>query len=117
MLGELGVTVLLLKVILMDNLGASFFARNPIAYSRLKHVALDLFFDREKTEEGTLVVKHIVGSSQWADVLTKALPPRAFRILQTKLVGEPPSDEPPSFIINPKGTHNRELSTVPIVST
>lgn len=85
---ELGVTVLLLMTILMDNLRASFIARNPIGHIRLKHVALDLHFVREKIDNGTLVVNHFSGKDQWADILTKPLPPKAFIEFQANHVKE-----------------------------
>lgn len=76
--------------ILTDNLGASFIARNPIGHIRLKHVALDLHFIREKTENGEISVEHIPGTDQWADILTKALAPKTFLALQRNLVGDLP---------------------------
>lgn len=57
---------------------------------KLKHVALDLHFMRERTESSDIVVNHIPDKDQWTDVLTKALPPKTFTKLESKLVGEPP---------------------------
>lgn len=92
-LQELGVQVPRPIKILTDNIGASFIAKNPIAHSKLKHVALDLHFVREKAENGEIIVIHIPSEEQWADILTKALPPKAFLRLQSKLVGKPPEVE------------------------
>lgn len=78
MLQELGVQVPFPLKIFTDNLGASFIARNPIAHICLKHVTLDLHFVCERTEKGELIVEHIPGTKQWADILTKALSPKAF---------------------------------------
>lgn len=73
--------------ILTDNISASFITKNPIAHSKLKHIALDLHLVREKSKSGDIRVE------QWADILTKALPPKAFSRLQAKLVREPPEVE------------------------
>lgn len=90
MLFELEVEVPKPMVILTDNLGAMFIAKNPIGHSKLKHVALDLHFVREKTKSSEIIVKHVSGKKQWADVLTKPLPSKAFEMLQSKLVREVP---------------------------
>lgn len=39
----------------------------------MKHLALDFHFVREKVQQGTLRVQHIVGDDQLADALTKPL--------------------------------------------
>lgn len=90
LLTELGIEVKLPLKILTDNKGASFIANNPIGHMKLKHVAMDLGFIRERTEKGSLTVEHIPGALQKADILTKALRPKPFKDLQCKLVGEPP---------------------------
>jgi len=87
---ELGVTVTKPITVLSDNQGATFITRNPIGHSKLKHVALDLHFVREKVEKGDIVVRHIPGTEQWADMLTKSLSSKKFLKLQRKLVGEAP---------------------------
>lgn len=77
-LQELGVEVPRPMVILSDNLGETFIVKNPIGHSKLKRVVLDLHLVREK---GEVVVKHISGKDQWANILTKALPPKLFTTL------------------------------------
>lgn len=61
----IGITVNRPMMILADNQGASFIANNLVGHSRMKHVALDFHFVRERTEKGKLVVKHISGIDQW----------------------------------------------------
>lgn len=90
LLTELGVEVETPLKILTDNKGASFIANNPIGHMKLKHVAMDLGFIRERTDNGTLTVDHIPGKLQKADILTKALRPKPFKELQSKLVGDSP---------------------------
>lgn len=91
-LSELGIQVARPMKIFMENSGASFIAHNPLGHIRLKHIALDLHIVRKCTEKGDLVVKHITGSRQWADILTKALPTTTFNRLQPNLVGTVPQD-------------------------
>lgn len=78
MLVELKVEVPFPLKIFTDNLRASFIARNPIGHIRLKQLALVLHFVWERTEKGELVVEHISGTDQWANILTKALAPPPF---------------------------------------
>lgn len=54
-------------------------------HSKLKYVAMDLHFVREKTrrkEEGSLTVQHIPETQQKTDILTKSLQPKPFLVLQ-----------------------------------
>lgn len=76
--------------ILTENQGVSLIAHNPIGHIQLKHVALDLHFVRECTEQGDLIIQHIPETKQWPDILTKALTPKAFDRLQPNLIEEPP---------------------------
>lgn len=55
-------------------------------YSKLKHIAMDLHFVLERTEQGTLMVRHILGNQQLSHLLTKSLRPKPFHELQGKLV-------------------------------
>lgn len=91
-LSELGVQVPRPMKILTDNQGAAFIAHKPIGHFRLKHIALDQHFVREQTENGDLVVQHISGMEQFANMLTKPLPPTMFIRQQPNLIGEPPRD-------------------------
>ncbi|OMO97226.1 Reverse transcriptase, RNA-dependent DNA polymerase [Corchorus capsularis] len=52
---------------------------------RMKHLALDYFFVREKVTAGQLKVKHIPTQQQLADVLTKSLATNRFTTLISKI--------------------------------
>jgi len=91
LLSELDIKVPLPINILTDNRGASFIANNPICHSKMKHVAMDFHFVREKSEAGIIKVDHISGKSQLADLLTKPLAPKLFQQWSGKLVGLCPS--------------------------
>jgi len=90
LLSELGVKIPLPMKILSDNQGATFIVNNPVCHSKMKHIAMDFHFVREKSEEGIVKVNHIAGKSQKADILTKLLPPKTFSLLSSKLVGPCP---------------------------
>lgn len=69
----MGVEIPKPMAILSDNLGVTFIAKNSIRHIKLKYIVLNLHFVRKKTEASELVVKHVPGKNQWADILTKAL--------------------------------------------
>lgn len=77
--------------IFTDNLSATFVANNPVCHTNLRHVTMDSHFVRERTEEGSLIVKHIFGTLQQDDILTKALRQKAFEDLRVKLLGTFPT--------------------------
>ncbi|KAK9050856.1 hypothetical protein SSX86_030173 [Deinandra increscens subsp. villosa] len=73
LLSELGYTSQHTPVIFCDNLSATIYSANPIFHSRMKHLALDFQFVREKVHAGTIRVTHIASDDQLADALTKPL--------------------------------------------
>ncbi|MCH82052.1 retrovirus-related Pol polyprotein from transposon TNT 1-94 [Trifolium medium] len=68
-----------------DNLSTIALAHNPVLHARTKHMELDLFFVREKVMQRQLAVLHVPSHLQYADIMTKALPPTQFENLRTKL--------------------------------
>lgn len=78
MMIELGVEVPNPMVVNSDNKGATFLATNQICHSKLKHIAIDVDFVKERVEQGVIRVCHILGKDEKADILTKALQPKAF---------------------------------------
>ncbi|OMO68753.1 Integrase, catalytic core [Corchorus capsularis] len=72
-------------VIYCDNLSATYTCANPVFHSRMKHLALDYFFVREKVQAGELQVKHISTKAQLADALTKPLSSDRFHQLISKI--------------------------------
>ena len=71
-------TVPLLRV---DNLSAVKLVQNPVYHKRSKHIDVRYHFVREKHETGELVVDHVCGEEQLADVLTKPLSRDRFKRL------------------------------------
>ncbi|KAJ0580022.1 putative RNA-directed DNA polymerase [Helianthus annuus] len=85
LLVELGLPATSPPTLFCDNAGATYLCANPIYHSRMKHVALDYHFVREKITAGTLRVLHIHSADQLADVLTKPLGRVPFQRLRSKI--------------------------------
>lgn len=69
----------------LSNLSSTHYYGNPVFHSRMKHLALDFHFVREKVQEGSLWVTHIKVDDQLADILTKPLLRPRFHILIYKI--------------------------------
>lgn len=67
-----------------DNLSTVSLAHNPVLHARTKHMELDLFFLREKVLQKQLRVVHVPATSQYADIMTKPLPPSLFEAFRAK---------------------------------
>ena len=61
-----------------DNEGAVKLSDNPICTNRTKHIDVRFHFIREKVEDKTVRVVHVVSKKQSADGLTKNLPEELF---------------------------------------
>jgi len=86
LLVELGVGVKNPITLKSDNRGAVFLATNSACHSKLKHVAIDLKYVRERIDAGSVHISHIPGTSQQAELLTKALSPKGFMQQRINLV-------------------------------
>lgn len=82
---ELGLHIPKPPTLLCDNAGATYLCANPVYHSRMKHVALDYHFVREKIANGSLKVLHIHSADQLADMLTKPLGRGPFQNLRSKI--------------------------------
>ncbi|KAG7594152.1 Reverse transcriptase RNA-dependent DNA polymerase [Arabidopsis thaliana x Arabidopsis arenosa] len=91
-----------------DNLSAVYLSANPALHKQSKHFATHYHYVREQVAEGTLIVHHIPGTHQLADIFTKSLPVQAFCDLRYKLgVTSPPT---PSLREDVKDTQqNRDI--------
>lgn len=85
LLHELHVTISEPPKLYCDNSGATYLCANPVYHSRMKHVALDYHFVREKVAAGSLRVFHINTADQPADTLTKPLPKGPFLKFRSKI--------------------------------
>ncbi|CAH1437748.1 unnamed protein product [Lactuca virosa] len=73
LLHELGISPTTTPTLFCDNTGATYLCANPIYHSRMKHMALDYHFVREKITSSHLKVLHVNSQDQLADMLTKPL--------------------------------------------
>ena len=71
--------------LLCDNLGATYLCANPVFHSRMKHIALDYHFVRDKVATGSLCVSHVSTQDQHPDILTKPLAKQRFFLLRSKI--------------------------------
>ncbi|KAJ9556427.1 hypothetical protein OSB04_011041 [Centaurea solstitialis] len=85
LLSELGIEIKQPPQLYCDNTGATYVCANPIYHSRMKHIALDYHFVREKVAAGELKVLHVNSVDQLADVLTKPLSRAQFLSLRSKI--------------------------------
>jgi len=72
--------------ILGDNLGSVHTASNPVSSKQAKHIEIRYHKNREYQEQNRLVIKHIEGKSNVADLFTKPLGSQQFH-RYTKLTG------------------------------
>ena len=70
---ELGYAFTITPTIFCNNLSATHYSTNFIFHSRMKHLAIDFHYVRDKVQGGTLRVTHILEDDQLADALTKRL--------------------------------------------
>ena len=68
-----------------DNIGATYLCSNPVFYSRMKHIAIDFHFVREKVQSRKLYVSHVAFVDQLVDSLTKLLSRTRFSLIRSKI--------------------------------
>jgi len=84
-LRELGIPLPVTPELYGDNLSSVYLTANPAFHARSKHFEFDYHYVRERVALSSLVVKHIPGHQQIADIFTKSLPYEAFCSMRFKL--------------------------------
>jgi hypothetical protein len=87
LLGSIGLTVELPMLLEMDNKGAVDLANNWSVGGRTRHVDVRNHFLRELKDEGLIIVKHIPGDENEADIFTKNTAAPVFNRHIPKFVG------------------------------
>lgn len=85
MLQELGIYICSQPTLYCDNVRASYLATNPVINSRVKHVALDYYFVRDRVAAKSLNISIVSSKDQLADIFTKPLPSTLFHRLRSSL--------------------------------
>ena len=85
LLQELAISPTSTPTIYCDNVGTTYLCANPVFHSRMKHIAIDFHFVREKVQNGSLRVSHVSSNDQLADALTKPLPHLRLNGLRIKI--------------------------------
>ena len=75
-------------VLEMDNRGAVELANNWSVGGRTRHIDVKNYFLRELKDQGILVVKHVAGDSNDADIFTKNTTTGVFERHLPKFVGK-----------------------------
>lgn len=78
LLSELKIKSDIKPVLWCDNKSTIYMSANPVLHSRTKHIEIDIYFVRELILKGQLLVNHISGTYQRANILTEALTVRNF---------------------------------------
>ena len=80
-------------VIKVDNKSAIALTKNPVFHGRSKHIHTRFHFIRECVDNGQVIVEHIPGEFQKADILTKALGKTRFREIREMIGVQDIQDE------------------------
>ena len=82
---ELGYASIITPTIFYDNLSATYYSDNHVFPSRMKHLAIDFHYVREKVQKGSLHVTHISGDDQLVSALTEPLLRPRFHYLLSQI--------------------------------
>lgn len=86
LLTEMGILDLEVPVtIFEDNQSCITIAREPRKHQRLKHIDVKYCFIKEAITSGTITLEYLSTSNQVADIMTKGLAGKSFKVLKEKL--------------------------------
>lgn len=68
-----------------NNVSAISLGSNPVFHSRMKHVEVDYYYIRDKVVRKEISVDFMYSEDQLANIFTKGLHPKRFKLLASKL--------------------------------
>ncbi|GKE78791.1 hypothetical protein Tco_1544911 [Tanacetum coccineum] len=71
--------------VLYDNKGAIDLSKNPVLYSRTKHIEIRHHFLRDNVQKGNITIEKVAFEDNIADILTKPLKREPFNLLRLGL--------------------------------
>ncbi|GKA03471.1 ribonuclease H-like domain-containing protein [Tanacetum coccineum] len=89
LLRELQTPLLSATLVYYDNVSAIYMTANPIRHQQTKHIEIDIHFVHDMVALGQVRVLHVPSRYQYADILTKGLPPTLFEEFRTSLSVRP----------------------------
>ena len=84
-MSEIGIPLSSPPELFCDNLSAVYLSATPAMHKKSKHFEMNFHFVREKVAMGKLIVHHIPGLLQLADIFTKSLASQTYHELRFKL--------------------------------
>ena len=85
LLQDLGIDCSAATQLHCDNQSAIQIAHNDVFHERTKHIEIDCHFIRQHVLQGTITLQSVSSQDQLADIFTKPLSLRPFRVLTSKL--------------------------------
>ena len=74
-----------LVIIYSDNTNAIKISKNPMMYTKTKHIAIKYHYLRELVQEKIVKMEYVNTKEQLADIFTKALPREPHEYLRSQL--------------------------------
>lgn len=84
-MSEIGIPISSPPELFCDNLSAVYLSATPAMHKKSKHFEVNFHYVREKVAMGKLIVHHIPGLLQLADIFTKSLSSQTYHELRFKL--------------------------------
>nr|GEW50182.1 copia protein [Tanacetum cinerariifolium] len=100
--------------VLCDNKGAIDLSKNPVLYSRTKHIEIRHHFLRDNVQKGNFSIEKVSSEDNIADILTKPLKQEPFNLLRLGREGYQSCHDFVSSTDSPSSSRSPPKTTLPI---